>query len=218
MKIFRITGLVRVFNISDSVLSAIEAISAPILQMDTTPSLLADNEEFGGHWFSGRIYTSETTAGVVVEKSLLRLLEALGMEVVYEFPVQNGSWFREFLVRMKDSTARPTRDELLIMTQRAIEQQVLGKPQAQIDLVQSQAVAGLLVALEKTPKAAIQVGSLLIVKVQDSTVVRNLTQIELAYWQRHPDLFRDPEGALRELQRAADHDSTAGESQAEEAI
>lgn len=105
---------------------------------------------------------------------------------------------------MRDSTARPTRDEVLTLLQRAIEQQILEKPQAQIDMAQSQAIAGLLAALDKTPNAIVQVGSMLIIKVRDTVVVRNLTQLEIAHWERNPELFHNPERALQELQRASD--------------
>lgn len=61
----------------------------------------------------------------------------------------------------------------------------------------------MITALDKTRNAIIQIGSVLLVKVDDRLVVRNLTQVELAHWERNPALFRDPAAALDELQRAA---------------
>ena len=110
---------------------------------------------------------------------------------------------------MKDSTALPTRDELLALMQRAIEQQARGLPMSKIDVTQSQAVADLVIALDKTPNAVVQCGSVLIVKVQGTIVVRNLTQLGGARtWERNPSLFRNPEQALQLLQRAWEDDST----------
>ena len=216
LKIFRITGTTRVFAIHDTLSEALNALAHPSYQVKD--SEIASAEDFASHWFQGRIYTSEESAGEEVEKSLRALFESLGVEVVYEFPIQRSSWFREFLLRMKDSTVRPTRDEVLAMAERAIEQQILDKPQAQIDLAQSQAVAGLVMSLEKTPNAVIQVGSLLVVKVGETTLVRNLTQQELVYLQRNPKLFRDPEKALLELQRLMNPADTQSEPQQADAL
>lgn len=204
MKILRITGLTRVFRIFDDVSTAVAAIRTPPSQNQRKPKLPAYDGEFGSHWFPARIYTSQSDAGKVVEKCLRDVVDAFGMEVVYEFPVLHGSWFREFILRMKDSTALPSRDEQLNLLRRALEMQVLDRPQAQIDITQSQAVANLVIAFEKTPSAIVQVGSVLLIKNHDVTIVRNLTQLELAYWERNPGLFHDPEAALRELQRASD--------------
>lgn len=216
LKIFRITGMTKIFAIHDTLSEALNALAHPSYQVKD--SEIASAEDFASHWFQGRIYTSEESAGEEVEKSLRALFESLGVEVVYEFPIQRSSWFREFLLRMKDSTVRPTRDEVLAMAERAIEQQILDKPQAQIDLAQSQAVAGLVMSLEKTPNAVIQVGSLLVVKVGETTLVRNLTQQELVYLQRNPKLFRDPEKALLELQRLMNPADTQSEPQQADAL
>jgi hypothetical protein len=62
----------------------------------------------------------------------------------------------------------------------------------------------LLTALADTPNAAIQIGSVLLVKIDGVPRVRNLTQAELAYLQRNPDLFRDPAAVLPILQGAVE--------------
>lgn len=213
MKIFRMTGLYKLFGIYDNVSDAVASIRSDSLRESASVGPDSEDIEFGSHWFPARIYTSDEDAGPVVERALTELLDTLGIEVVYGFSIQRGSWFRELILRMKDSTALPTRDEVLTLMQRAIEQQVLGVPQSRIDVAQSQAIAGLLVALEKTPSAVVQSGSVLLIKVRDVVVVRNLTQLELAYWERNPGLFRDPEKALSELQKASNRVVTTNESQ-----
>lgn len=55
-----------------------------------------------------------------------------------------------------------------------------------------------------TPNAVIQIGSVLLVKVDGIPRVRNLTQAELAYLQRNPELFRDPAAVLHILQEAVE--------------
>jgi anti-sigma B factor antagonist len=201
-KILRITGLAKVFFIFDEVEQAVSSLSSGILGEFPARGLQQEAPETGSHWFPGRVYPSDENAGEAVEEGLNAIFEAFGIEAVFDFPPQHSSWFREFLLRMKDSTARPTRDEVLDLLQRALEQQALDKPQAQIDIAQSQAVALLLSGLDKTPKGIVQVGSLLLIKVPETVYIRNLTQREMLHWERNPALFRDPERALQELQRA----------------
>jgi hypothetical protein len=59
----------------------------------------------------------------------------------------------------------------------------------------------LLMALENTHNALIQIGSVLLIKVDGIPVVRNLSQRELAYMEQNPALFRDPAATLQELQK-----------------
>lgn len=56
-------------------------------------------------------------------------------------------------------------------------------------------------ALENTYNALIQIGSVLLIKVDGIPVVRNLSQRELAYMEQNPALFRDPAATLQELQK-----------------
>jgi hypothetical protein len=85
---------------------------------------------------------------------------------------------------------------------RAVELQVLDRFQAGIDGVTGDAVAKLITALDQTNGAVIQVGSVLLVKVDETIVVRQLTSREMTHWQHNPGLFKDPATALAELQRA----------------
>lgn len=201
LKIFRITGLIRVFHISESIADAVLLLSAdPLVPY---PKKRAMGEEgAASHWFPARVYTSEENAGPTVDKSLRDLLDAAGIETVFSFPPEQGSWFRESILRMKDSTARPTRDEVLTELARSIELLADGKAAEQIDTTENQAVTDFLVALDKTPDAVVQVYSLLVIKVRDRIVAKQLNPRELGYWERHPGLARNPGRALRLFRRA----------------
>jgi anti-anti-sigma factor len=216
LKTFSNVRLTKIFAIFEDVASAVADMNADPSQRRTLSAQLVNDSDVGWHWFPARIYTSETDAGSMVEKCLPSVIDAFGMEVVYEFSIRRNSWFREFVLRMKDSTSLPTRDEQLSLLRRTLELQVLDRPQAQIDLAQSQALANLLISLEKTPNAIVQIGSVLLIKVRDTMIVRNLTQLEIAHWERNPGLFRDPAAALRELQRASDPCSAAEDPRQED--
>lgn len=145
-----------------------------------------------------QIYLTDALAGPAVEESLRELLLMHGAEDLRESAVTIGSWYRSLtglLKRVADSDAA---DE----ARRAVEIQVLDRFQAGIDGVTSDAVAKLITALDQTQGAVIQVGSVLLVKVDGTVIVRHLTAREMTHWQRNPGLFKDPGAALAELQRA----------------
>jgi hypothetical protein len=77
----------------------------------------------------------------------------------------------------------------------------LGYPAPGIDLNQADAVARLLSALSPEADALIQIGPLVLIKVQNKVFVRTLTQPELAYFNHNPALFQDPARALQALQQ-----------------
>lgn len=63
------------------------------------------------------------------------------------------------------------------------------------------AVDELVKALEGQERAAVWVGSLLVVKLQDRMEVTSLTRAEIAVLRRNPDLLRYPERLLQVLRR-----------------
>jgi anti-anti-sigma factor len=202
MKTFRLTGLNRAFDIFNDVTAAVDHVSEghPKVLQSKEPSQPNDGSE--GHWFTVRVYTSDEAAGPAVEESLRAVFDAFGLDEIYAFPPQIRSWFREILVRIRNPTLRPTRDEILTLLKEAAEQQALGKAQTEIDIAQSQAVANLLTALNKTPNALVQVGSTIVLKAGDVVLVQTLSRSELKNLQQNPDLFRDPVKVLTQLQAA----------------
>ncbi len=142
IKIFRLTGLTKVFHMFESIAEAVLFVSAdppvpyPLIRA-------AGDAELASHWFPVRVYTSEENAGPSVEKALRDLLDVAGMETAFGFPPEQGSWFRESIVRMKDSTARPTRDEVLAELAGTIGQLADGKKPEQIDVTENPGRHGL---------------------------------------------------------------------------
>jgi len=121
-----------------------------------------------------------------------------GVEDVTEEQLVIGSWYRSLTGLLK----RAANSDAAAEARRAVELQVLDRFQAGIDGVTGDAVAKLITALDKTDGAVIQVGSVLLVKVNDTIVVRQLNSREMIHWQHNPGLFKDPATALAELQRA----------------
>lgn len=95
----------------------------------------------------------------------------------------------------------------------ALEAQYLHKPQAEANLASGQAAAELIAALRETPHAAIQIGTLLIIKTtsaegKSGIFVRTLSATELALIEANPGLLTAPHDILKMLgpARAFEHD------------
>jgi anti-anti-sigma factor len=181
---------------------AAAALFADLSRVRRPPSR-RENPKGGWSWLTSKIYLASADNHEAAEAALGEVIRSFGLQVNLAFQPIEASWFREFLlkVRKHGKTTLPVEDQLDKLV-RAIEMQTLHRPQAEIDATQSDAVAKLIAALDKTPRAVVQIGSVLLVKADSAVVVRNLTQLELAHWERNPGLFRDPEAALSELQRA----------------
>jgi hypothetical protein len=146
-----------------------------------------------------QIYLTDAVAGPAVEESLRELLLMSGVDDIVKSPQVLGSWYRRLTGLLK----RAADSDAATEARRAVEIQVLDRFQAGIDGATSDAVAKLIAALDRTQGAVIQVGSVLLVKVDDTIIVRHLTTREMVHWQHNPGLFKNPGAALAELQRAS---------------
>lgn len=86
----------------------------------------------------------------------------------------------------------------------AVQLRAPAEVQAKFDEAQGGTVAKLLTALTDTSTALIQIGSLLVIKIDGVPVVRNLTRAEVAHLKLHPYLLHDLAGCLDSLRQAAD--------------
>lgn len=136
-----------------------------------------------------------------VQGALLEVLDAFDVEVRDGWPEIRGSSFRSFLARTRTAMRSPEFLTRLAKIERALDLQALHKVQAEVDAAQGDAVAKLITALGSTPTAMIQIGSVLLMKIDGEVTVRNLTQLELLHLERNPALLRAPAEALHELQR-----------------
>jgi len=152
-----------------------------------------------------RVFLSDTSGGAIddISSAIGKLLEAFDFEISDDFPAVHGSWFKKWFAKTTEVMTQPEVLERLEKIERAVELKGLGQPQAEIDKKQAEAVASLLKAVEKVPNAAIQVGSILLVKLtaSDSAViqVRTLTQRELIHLENNQRLLSSPADLLEKL-------------------
>ena len=152
-----------------------------------------------------QIYLADALPGPAVEQALAEVLLTSGVEEIRDTPAVIGSWYRSLTGLLK----RAADSEAAAEARRAVELQILDRFQAGVDGVTGDAVAKLITALDQTSGAVIQVGSVLLVKAEDTIIVRQLTAREMTHWQHNPGLFKDPAAALSELQRAIQSGTSA---------
>ena len=152
---------------------------------------------------SVQIFLEDAAPGPAVEEAIREVLLMSGVENVREEQLVIRSWYRSLTGLLK----RAADSDAVAEARRAVELQVLDRFQAGIDGVTGDAVAKLITALNQTNGAVIQVGSVLLVKVDETIVVRQLSSREMTHWQRNPGLFKDPATALAELQHANQSES-----------
>ena len=152
-----------------------------------------------------RVYLSDTPPNAVenVSDAISKLLEAFEFDISDDFPPIRGSWFKKWFVKTRDIVTQPEVIERLEKIERAVELKGLGQPQAGIDKKQSEAVANLLKAVASIPNAAIQAGSILLVKITSNNgpvvQVRTLTQRELIQFENNQGLLSSPADLLEKL-------------------
>jgi CspA family cold shock protein len=178
---------------------------------------LRDRQQARTTEFLVQIYLGSPEGAAEVDESVLRVLDELGAEVGRRPPPMTGSWFRRFRARMKKVADSDQFSDLGLRIERALELQAIDGPQAQADAAQAGAAAGLIKSLEGQTNALVQIGSLLLVKVDGNLVVRNLTQGELSFMQKNPGSAANAREILDRLQglhvedlRAAPLDVPAG--------
>lgn len=156
-----------------------------------------------------QIYLESADGASAVDRSVLDVLRELNADVGVRPPPVIGSWWRGFKATMKKVAETEPLSDLALRLERVLEIQTLHGPQAQIDAAQAGAAADLIKSLEGQRNALVQIGSLLLIKLDGDLIVRNLTQRELAFIQRNPSSATNAREILEQLQKlGTDHTRT----------
>ena len=159
-----------------------------------------------------RIYLSENPNEKIPEiiSFLGEFIDSMGFLFVDEFPSKNGSWWKSWFGKSKNAI---TSDELLDRLkkgERAIELAALDKAQSEVNKNNSEAAANLIGSLAEIDNAALQVGSLLIVKVTSGSTssihTRQLTNREMILLERNQSLLHKPTLIIEKLEQLSCED------------
>jgi hypothetical protein len=154
------------------------------------------------------IYLSEDNAALIenVYDSVIKYIESLDFIKSIEFAPQRGSWFKRLVAASKFPTTTEAIDKQLKWAEISVDLN-LAKVQSEIDKNQSEAFSNVSNALSSISNAAIQIGSLIVVKLtnddtkEPSMHVRTLSNQELTYLSENPDLLLKPNNLLKALEQ-----------------
>lgn len=155
-----------------------------------------------------RAYIDQTPDGAIsaISAAISDVLGAYGFSVADEFPEIRGSWFKKWFAKSKDALSQPEVVERLEKIERAVELKAIDKPQADVDDKQASAIAKLIKSLDKVPNAAVQAGSVLVVKLTTPkgpvVQARTLTQTEMVELENNQLLLQEPAEVLGKLSAA----------------
>lgn len=150
------------------------------------------------------IYLASATGASELELAVVELLDLHGVDIVESPPPVIGSWFAKRKGRIRHWRSTEEAAEVAARLERVLTVRTLDTAQAEVDLKQAEAVAHLMKALENQDDACIQVGSLFLLKVDGTTIVRNLTPRELTFLSRHPSVLATPRQVLAALEEYAE--------------
>lgn len=162
-----------------------------------------------------RVYLKEGSRESLrpVTNHIERFSAELRFEIADDFPVEEGSFWKRWFVKSREALSTEEVQERLRKLERAAELQVLDKPQAAVDKDLATAASELIRAVEHEREAAIQIGSLLILKVPEGrnsrVMVRTLSAKEMIAIERRPDSLKDPTKLLTMLNGERTDEATA---------
>lgn len=172
-------------------------------------------ESFGIHpddypvskFISIKVYLSEypgsDTADII--SSIGEFIDSLGFLFVDEFPSKRESWWKKWFGKSKEVMTSEELVDRFKKGERAIELATLDKVQSEVNKNNADAASNLIGALDNVENAAIQLGSLLLVKVTNGSTssihTRQLTNKEMILLERNQSLLHQPSIIIEQLEK-----------------
>lgn len=150
--------------------------------------------------------TNDRAAAAAVFAAADSLVRIYGYDGPFDEEISYGSIFRRAkAVAMEAATSQELR-ERLIQLERIIELNILDSKQAAVNVREAQAARMLIDSVADIPQACLRLGSVLVVKYQDSggpvLLSRNLSQLEVHALERFPEIQKNPRQVLDALATA----------------
>lgn len=149
------------------------------------------------------VYLVDQVGHEAVRSAVEAYIEEIGAEIVEDHEPVIASWWWTAKAKKR---AQSIADTDIARGAATLAESAAWGPvrsrQADINLINSQAVANLVNALGPASDGVIRIGSLLVVKRSGVPIVVMLSQVQVNELERRPNLLNSPETVLEELQRA----------------
>lgn len=146
-------------------------------------------------FFPVTIFLSEEAIHDQVEQAVDSLVDSAGLVVASRQAPVIGSWFR----RMRAVLRSPAGEEVLATTAHVADSRFVLRPDAEVTAMLLQNLGPVITALQPAKDASVRVGALLIVKVDWTVVVHQLTPRQQLVLDHSPGLETVPHQILHIL-------------------
>jgi hypothetical protein len=145
------------------------------------------------------IYVSDESAHEQIEAAIENVLAAADGHIENRDDPVYGSWFRAMRAKISNFVNSPLGDEVKTLAAHTVESYVVHAQDATVTATFLQNLGPVLVALQATKEAVIRTGALLIVKIDSSLVVHQLTPTQQLQLDHQPQLAQSPHEILSAL-------------------
>jgi hypothetical protein len=155
------------------------------------------------------IYVSADGIHQQVQDAVDALLATAGLQIEDRDEPILGSWFRRMTATLKQWALSPAGQEAMQTAAHAADSRLVLAQDAQITATLLQNLPPLLMSLQATKDAVVRVGALLVVKVDWTVQVFQLTAAQQLQLDHHPQWARSPQEIIAALNLTPD-DQSAG--------
>jgi DNA-binding response OmpR family regulator len=159
--------------------------------------------------FPVTIYLSDGSVHRQVQEAVEELLNQAGAEIVDRAAPVLGSWFRRMRASTRAAATSPAARDAAAVAAHALDSRLVLAQDATVTATMMQNLGPVLGSLQPTKDAVIRVGALLIVKVEWTVAVHQLTAAQQLLLDHQPQLLTSPHLILAALRQDADSTSAA---------
>jgi hypothetical protein len=167
-------------------------------------SLREDDSTLVERYVPIRIFLQNGVNPAVVERAVARLLTVLNVSIEASGEPEIGSWFKSLLGKTQQPATGRMVDETFGTGRSALLLNSHNGDGMDVGIAQAAAAAALIASIKDEPAAAIQIGSILVLKHfdeagQSQLVVRSLTKRQMMYIEDHPHIMKAPAELIEAL-------------------
>jgi energy-coupling factor transporter ATP-binding protein EcfA2 len=146
------------------------------------------------------VYLSDETAHEPVEASIENLLATVGLQIESRDEVVLGSWFRRMQAGAQEIVQSPGGREAVLTAVHAADARFMLHQDAQTTSLLLQNLAPVITALQPTKDAVLRVGALLVVKIDWTVQIFQLSAAQQAVLDHQSQLALQPHEIIKALQ------------------
>ncbi|HEV2780965.1 MAG TPA: response regulator transcription factor [Actinophytocola sp.] len=158
--------------------------------------------------FPVTIYLSDQSVHRQVQAAVEELIHTAGAVIVDRDEPVLGSWFRRMRARTRAAATSGLAREAATSAAHALDSRLVLAQDATVTATMMQNLGPVLASLQPTKDAVIRVGALLIVKVEWTVTVHQLTAAQQLVLDHHPQLLTSPHDILAALRPTTNSTAT----------